>query len=81
MGDFGACIALFQAQSAAGEGDYESAGLRHVAFTLGKTDLERAQAHLAERGIEFRFEEHGNAHSMYVADPDGNVIELTTYEL
>ena len=46
----------------------------------GSVDLERAQAHLRERGVEFRFEDHGNAHSVYLADPDGNVVELTWYE-
>jgi catechol-2,3-dioxygenase len=81
MGAFGACIALFQAQSGANERGHESVGLRHVAFMAGSTDLELAQAHLANSGIEFRLEEHGNAHSVYVEDPDGNVIELTTYEL
>ena len=79
MGEFGACLALFQARSEAVERAYESPGLRHVAFMVGREDLERAQARLAEQGVEFRFEDHGNAHSVYFSDPDGNVIELTTY--
>jgi catechol-2,3-dioxygenase len=81
MGDFGACVGLFQAQSGAPGRDYESAGLRHVAFMLRRQDLERAQVRLRERGVDFRFEDHGNAHSVYVSDLDGNVIELTTYEV
>jgi catechol-2,3-dioxygenase len=81
VGAFGACLGLFQAQSAASGRDYESAGLRHIAFMLGGDDLGRAQAHLREHGIEFRFEDHGSAHSVYLSDPDGNVIELTTYEV
>lgn len=82
MGEFGACVALFQAESGTNGGaGYESVGLRHVAFMVGENDLERAQAHLTESGVEFRFEHHGNAHSVYLTDPDGNVIELTTYEL
>ena len=81
MGESG-CIALFQAQATGVEcRSPESVGVRHVAFLVGKDDLERAQAHLAEEDIEFRFEDHGNAHSVYFEDPDGNVIELTTYEL
>jgi catechol-2,3-dioxygenase len=79
MGAFGACIALFQAEVASPERAKESTGLRHVAFAVGKEDLERAQAHLRERGVEFRLEDHGNAHSVYLEDPDGNVVELTTY--
>ena len=79
MGAFGACVALFQAQSAAGERTPESAGLRHIAFMVERADLRLAQTRLREQGVEFRFEDHGNAHSVYFSDPDGNVIELTTY--
>ena len=79
MGAFGACIALFQAAVVSPARDGESTGLRHVAFAVGKGDLEYAQAHLRERRIDFRFEDHGNAHSIYLTDPDGNVVELTSY--
>ena len=64
MGKFGACVALFQAQSAAGERTPESAGLRHIAFMVERDDLRLAQARLREHGVEFRFEDHGNAHSV-----------------
>lgn len=80
MGEFGACIALFQAQITSPPRDTESSGLRHVAFMLGRDDFERSQDHLRERGVEFRPEDHGNAYSVYLKDPDGNTIELTTYE-
>ena len=80
MGELGACVALFQAQVETAERQPESTGLRHVAFMVGRDDLAAAQTRLRERGVEFRFEDHGNAHSIYVPDPDGNVIELTTYE-
>ncbi len=81
MGEFGSCVALFQAEVESPERASESTGLRHVAFAVGRHEFEQAQAHLRERGIEFRFEDHGNAHSVYLADPDGNVVELTSYEL
>lgn len=82
MGEMGSCIALFQADAEqALPRASESDGLRHVAFMVAKTELDLAQAHLTERGVGFRFEDHGNAHSVYFDDPDGNVIELTTYEL
>jgi len=77
MGEFGACIALFQAQSEAPERPSESVGLRHVAFTVGS--LEQAREQLRENGVDFRFEDHGNAHSAYFRDPDGHTLELTTY--
>ena len=82
MGEFGACIALFQAQpTLPAERNDESVGFRHVAFTVGKHDLERAQTHLTERGVTFRVEDHGDSHSVYLRDPDGHTLELTTYEL
>jgi catechol-2,3-dioxygenase len=81
MGEFGSCIALFQAEVESPERAHESTGLRHVAFMVGKLDLERAQEHLREQGVRFRFEDHGNAHSVYLRDPDGNAVELTTYEI
>jgi catechol 2,3-dioxygenase-like lactoylglutathione lyase family enzyme len=81
MGEFGACVALFQAQAEAPERTYASTGLRHVAFMVGRDDLALAQDRLREHGVEFRFEDHGNAHSVYFRDPDGNVIELTTYDV
>ncbi|HEY5872631.1 MAG TPA: VOC family protein [Gaiellaceae bacterium] len=79
MGEFGSCIALFQAAVASPERAKESTGLRHVAFMVGRDDLERAQEQLVANGVELRAEDHGNALSVYLTDPDGNVVELTTY--
>ena len=79
MGAFGACIALFQAEVESPERGHESTGLRHVAFAVSRDDLDRAQAHLREREVELRFEDHGSSHSAYFRDPDGNVVELTAY--
>ena len=79
MGDFGACVALFQAQVESPDRAPESTGLRHVAFMVELDDLAAARERLRGRGVEFRFEDHGNAHSLYFPDPDGNVIELTSY--
>ena len=79
MGDLGACVALFQAQVESPDRAPESTGLRHVAFMVERDDLAGAQGRLRKHGVEFRFEDHGNAHSLYFADPDGNIIELTSY--
>ena len=80
MGEFGACVALFQAQVDAPERQPESTGLRHVAFMVERDELARAEARLRELGVDFRFEDHGNAYSLYFQDPDRNTIELTTYD-
>jgi len=80
MGEFGACVALFQAQGDVPVRPYESAGLRHIAFATSAAGLEEGRARLREHGVAVRVEDHGTARSAYFADPDGNVIELTTYE-
>ena len=79
MGEFGRCIALFQAEIESPARDEESTGLRHVAFMVSREALDRAREHLVALRVEFRSEDHGNALSVYVPDPDGNVVELTTY--
>jgi catechol-2,3-dioxygenase len=81
MGAFGACIGLFQARTDSPPRAPESVGLRHVAFLLDRDGLARARAHLDEQAVAYRFEDHGNAHSLYLHDPDGHAIELTTYEV
>lgn len=55
--------------------------MRHLAFQLDRQNFLRAQAELRGRGISFTFEDHQIAHSIYLNDPDGYEIELTTYEL
>jgi catechol-2,3-dioxygenase len=55
--------------------------MRHLAFRVDRSNFLRAQAELRGRGISFTFEDHQIAHSIYLNDPDGYEIELTTYEL
>ena len=80
MGELGACVALFQAQARSPERAPESTGLRHVAFMVDADDLERARTRLREHDVDFRAEDHRSSRSLYFADPDGNVIELTAYD-
>jgi catechol 2,3-dioxygenase-like lactoylglutathione lyase family enzyme len=54
--------------------------LRHVAFRVGAAGFDAAQSELRERGVPFTFEDHGISRSVYVHDPDGHRIEVTTYE-
>jgi catechol 2,3-dioxygenase-like lactoylglutathione lyase family enzyme len=53
----------------------------HVAFRVDRDAFEAAQVTLDDRGIEFRFSDHGVCHSIYFDDPDGHQVELTTYEV
>jgi catechol 2,3-dioxygenase-like lactoylglutathione lyase family enzyme len=56
-------------------------GILHFAFRVDRQAFEAAQEALSGRGIEFRFSDHGAAHSVYFKDPDGHQLELTTYEV
>lgn len=80
MGSFGSCIGLFQATTDGPEPVHEAPGLRHVAFMLAGDALAEATDHLRRLSVAFRSADHGNARSVYLHDPDGNVIELTTYD-
>jgi catechol 2,3-dioxygenase len=53
----------------------------HIAFRVDRSGFEQARAELARRGIETRFSDHGIAHSLYLTDPDGHQLELTTYDV
>lgn len=77
------CIALFPASEVetAGGSPENGMGLRHFAFRVDAPSFERAQDELQRRGIDFRFSDHGTAHSIYFSDLDGYKLELTTYEV
>lgn len=77
LGNPGLQFGLFQAQQRSPAREPESSGLRHVAIVVD--DLVAAQERLRSHGVEFRFEDHGNALSVYFGDPDGHILELTTY--
>jgi catechol 2,3-dioxygenase-like lactoylglutathione lyase family enzyme len=59
----------------------DTLAMRHVAFRADQAGFKAAQARLKERGIVFEFQDHEIAHSIYFRDPDGHMIEITTYEL
>jgi catechol-2,3-dioxygenase len=54
------------------------AGVVHIAFDYGSRDAWLAQIeHLQSNGVEFLVRgNHGMTHSAYIADPDGNGIEI-----
>jgi glutathione S-transferase fosA5 len=72
----GSGLALFSTDSHPGE----PAAL-HIAFRVDREAFETAQETLRRSGVDFRFSDHGAAHSIYFHDPDGHQIELTTYEV
>lgn len=80
-GDTG--LALFTAESHGGSGDGEPGPIRvmHFAFRVDREQFDRARAELPDAGVEARFEDHGNVHSLYFPDPDGHIVELATYDV
>jgi catechol 2,3-dioxygenase-like lactoylglutathione lyase family enzyme len=55
--------------------------LRHVAFRTSRRGLQAAKAELGARGISFEERDYGVAWSVYMPDPDGHLVEITTYEV
>jgi catechol 2,3-dioxygenase-like lactoylglutathione lyase family enzyme len=57
------------------------AGMSHFAFRVSRAVFGEARDEFRRRGVEFTFEDHEIAHSIYLRDPDGHSVELTTYEV
>ncbi len=78
-----ACVALFReregAELAAEPADPDPS--RHFAMALDRTNFEQAQRDMHALGIEFRLRNHKVCDSLYLNDPEGHEIELTTYEV
>jgi catechol 2,3-dioxygenase-like lactoylglutathione lyase family enzyme len=77
LGQPGLQFGLFQAQRPSPAREHESSGLRHIAVVVD--DLDAAQERLRSHAVEFRYEDHGNALSVYFGDPDRHILEITTY--
>lgn len=78
----GTSVALFPLEGAPRpRPSRDTVAMRHLAFRVGRVNLESAKAELRERGIDFTEQDHGISRSIYFLDPDGHQLELTTYEL
>jgi catechol 2,3-dioxygenase-like lactoylglutathione lyase family enzyme len=74
----GSGLALFKPPAPDGN---PAAGLRHIAFRVDRENFELAQDDLRDRGIRFEFQDHAVSQSIYFEDPDGLLLELTTYDV
>jgi catechol 2,3-dioxygenase-like lactoylglutathione lyase family enzyme len=72
-------LALFpRKEKSAGKQD---GAFLHLAMRADRAEFVSAQKELKTRGIQFHFEDHGIAHSIYFSDLNGLPLEITTYEL
>ncbi|MEQ8927310.1 MAG: VOC family protein [Fulvivirga sp.] len=78
QGKFG--VALFPARIRDPQLDNASKNVKidHFAFNVTKQDFNKAQTCFQEQGIPFDFQDHHYFHSIYLHDPDGHTVELTT---
>ncbi len=83
VGIGGTSLALFPVRSdnPAGPPGPDTICARHVAFRTDRENFQLARRSLADRGVDVSFQDHEIAHSIYLADPDGHQLEITTYDL
>lgn len=75
-----ACVALFPGPAGQPIADARG-GLRHVAFRTDRAGFETSRHALERHGVEMHFEDHGICHSLYLRDPDGYQVEITSSEV
>ena len=85
MGLDGAGLAIFDREShpSPTPDDVEPPAVRilHFAFRVDREGLEAARRELAGEEFKVTFSDHGASHSLYFRDPDGHLVELTTYDV
>jgi catechol 2,3-dioxygenase-like lactoylglutathione lyase family enzyme len=74
-------IALFPANQEPKTSAHREIRMLHLAFRANRENFLAAQRELKNRKIEFEFEDHEIAQSIYFRDPDGHQLEITTYEV
>ena len=74
-------LALFPARSQPDAGSPAAIRMLHLAMRADRKNFLAAQEELNQRGIKFEFQDHEISHSIYFHDPDGHILEITTYDL
>ena len=75
-------VALFDADPAViSPNPPPKSGFSHFAMRADRASFERAQAYFTANGVAFEYEDHTVCYSIYLYDPDGYRVELTTYEV
>lgn len=62
--------------------DTEKSTLHHIAFTISASDHETEKERLQNLGLDVETVQHTWQHyrSLYITDPEGNVVEFVCYE-
>ena len=62
--------------------DPEKSPLHHIAFTISASDYETEKQRLQNLGLDVETGEHAWVHyrSLYITDPEGNVVEFVCYD-
>jgi catechol 2,3-dioxygenase-like lactoylglutathione lyase family enzyme len=75
-------IAIFACPSdKKSDADHNKINIIHIAFKADAYNFKESQNYLRSKNISFRFEDHKVCHSIYFRDPDGHMLEITTYEI
>lgn len=56
-------------------------GFSHFAMRVDRSSFEQAQAYFTANDVAFEYEDHTVCYSIYLYDPDGYRVELTTYDV
>ena len=59
----------------------ETRTMRHFAFRVDRANFERAIERYKALAIPYNIQNHDICESVFVNDPDGYEVELTTYEV
>jgi catechol 2,3-dioxygenase-like lactoylglutathione lyase family enzyme len=85
MGTDGIGLAIFDEKlhpsSVPDDAEPPAVRILHIAFRVDREGFATARRELPGEGVKVTFSDHGISHSLYFRDPDGHLIELTTYEL
>jgi len=73
-------IALFPANLDDPEFDSKSRNVKidHYAFNVSNENFKKALVHYTVLGVDHHVADHHYFHSVYIKDPDGHTVELTT---
>ncbi len=76
-------VALFPANSDDPKLDLSSRNIKidHFAFNVTKENFNKAINHYKAIGLEYDLQDHFYFDSVYVRDPDGHKVELTTIKV